>query len=117
MSKTYSQLQAAVTSTFDHYIIIVLGNFNKHVSSNFKQWGSVTDPHRFHEWNEKSEYLLDICAFNNLIITSTWFQHKFIHQLTWYRNGKKKLQKIYKCTMGVSVPSLHRASTNSLIGV
>ena len=36
-----------------------------------------------------SVLLLDVCASNQLIITNTWFQHKRLHQATWFRNGNR----------------------------
>ena len=87
----YDQLQVAVASVPDRDMIIVMGDFNAHVGSNFDQWGSVIGPHGPSELNENGEHLLDFCACNNLIVTNTWFQHKPVHQLTWYRNGNRSL--------------------------
>ena len=87
----YDQLQVAVASVPDRDMIIVMGDFNAHVGSNFDQWGSVIGPHGPSELNENGEHLLDFCACNNLIVTNTWFQHKPVHQLTWYHNGNRSL--------------------------
>ena len=47
----------------------------------------VVSPYGPSEENENGEQLLDFCAGHNLIVSHTWFQHKPIHRLTWYRNG------------------------------
>lgn len=55
----------------------------------FSSWNSVIGPHGIGECNENGERLLDFCASNQLIITNTWFQHKLLHQATWFRNGNR----------------------------
>ena len=87
----YNQLQSAVASIPDCDMIVVMGDFNARVGSDFNQWGSDVGPHRPSECNENGERLLDFCACNNLIVTYTWFQHKPIHQLTWFRNRNRSL--------------------------
>ena len=49
----------------------------------------VIGPYGLSELNENGEQLLDFCAGHDLIVSNTWFQHKPIHQLTWYRNGDR----------------------------
>ena len=39
--------------------------------------------------NKNGEQLLDFYANHDLIVSNTWFQHKSIHQLTWYRNNDR----------------------------
>ena len=46
-------------------------------------------PYGPNELNGNGERLLDFCANNGFIVSNTWFQHKPIHQLTWYRNGDR----------------------------
>ena len=40
-------------------------------------------------YNIDGEQLLDFCAVHDLIVSNTWFLHKPVHQLTWYRNGDR----------------------------
>ena len=90
----YDQLQSAVASVADHDIIVVMGDFNACVGCNLKQWGSVIGLHRPSECNENGEFLLDLRACNSPLtstLRNTLFQHKPIHQLTWYGDGNRSL--------------------------
>ena len=46
-------------------------------------------PHGIGECNENGERLLDFCAGNQLLVSNTWYQHKLLHQATWFRNGDR----------------------------
>ena len=83
----YEQLHSTLASVPSCDMTLILGDFNAHVGSRSSQWRSVIGPHGPDELDENGERLLDFCATNNLIVSNTWFQHKPIHQLTWYRNG------------------------------
>ena len=85
----YDQLQATLAAVPSRDLLIVLGDFNACTGANAVQWRSVIGLHGPKECNKNGERLLDFCACNNLVITNTWFQHKPIHQLTWYRNGDR----------------------------
>ena len=70
-------------------MVIILGDFNAHVGSDFVLHGSVIGPHGLGECNENGTRLLDLCVSNQFLITNTWFQHKPLHQATWYHNGDR----------------------------
>ena len=61
-------------------------SINARVGSRSSQQSSVVSPDGPNELNENGEQLLDFCAGHDLIVSNTWFQHKPIHQLTWYQN-------------------------------
>ena len=51
---------------------------------------SAIDLHGIGECNKNGIrlfYFSDFGASNQLLITNTWFQHKSLHQATWYHNG------------------------------
>ena len=81
----YTLLQSFIASVSSHDMIIVLGDFNARVSK--AALSSVVGPHCTDECNFNGKQLLDLCACNNLLITNTWFRHKAVHQLTWYRDS------------------------------
>ena len=82
----YDQLQSSLFS-IPSSDLVILGDFNAHVGSDVSSWNSVIGPHSVGECNENGEQLLDFCAGNQLIITNTWFQHKLLHKVIWFRNG------------------------------
>ena len=85
----YASLHSALSSAPSRDMTIILGDFNARVGSRSSQWSSVIGPYGPRELNENGEQLLDFCAGHDLIVSNTWFQHKPIHQLTWYRNGDR----------------------------
>ena len=85
----YDQLQSSLSSIPSSDLLVILGDFNARVGSDFSSRNSVIGPHGIGECNENGERLLDFCASNQLIITNTWFQHKLLHKATWFRNGNR----------------------------
>ena len=59
------------------------------MGSDSSSWNSVLGPHSIGECNANGELLLDFCASNQLIVSNTWFQHKLLHQATWFRNSDR----------------------------
>ena len=85
----YEQLHSTLASAPSRDMTLILGDFNACVGSRTSQWQSVIGPYGPDEVNTNGEGLLDFCANNNLIVSNSWFQHKPIHQLTWYKNGDR----------------------------
>lgn len=89
----YDNLQATLSSVPQKDMIIVMGDFNARLG--YHQWKSVIGPHGLGVPNGNGRRLLDFCAVNHLIVTNTWFQHKSLHQATWYRHGIAPGQATY----------------------
>ena len=70
-------------------MLLVLGDFNARVGSDFQSWRSVIGPHGMGDCNDNGERLLDFCSNNQLLVTNTWFKHKSIHKTTWFQNGNR----------------------------
>ena len=85
----YNQLQSTLSSVPSSDLLVILGDFNARVASDHSTWNSVIGPHGTGECNENGERLLDFCASNQLIVSNTWFRHKPLHQVTWFRNGDR----------------------------
>ena len=45
-----------------------------------KEWWATTD---CMGWSENGERFVELCASNNMVITTTLFPHKDIHKHTW----------------------------------
>ena len=85
----YNQLQSVVSDVPPRDMLLVLGDFNARVGSDFQSWRSVIGPHGMGDCNGNGndETLLDFCLNNQLLVTNTWFKHASIHKTTWFRNG------------------------------
>ena len=85
----YTLLQATVSNTPKKDRVIIVGDFNTSVGVNTEQWGSVIGRFRPREQNTNGIRLLNLCTTHGLLISNTWFQHKQIHQLTWFPNRNR----------------------------
>ena len=83
----FNRLQSTIFSVPSSDLLVIMGDFNARVGSDFSYWNSVINPHGIGECNENGVQWLDFCTSNQLIITNTWLQHKLLHQATWSRNG------------------------------
>ena len=83
----YDLLQDTLSSVSPRDMVIILGDFNASFGSDFMSHSSVVSFHGLDECNENGMRFLNFCVSNQLPITSTWFQHKPLHQVTWYCNG------------------------------
>ena len=85
----YDQLQSTFSSVPASDLLVIMGDFNAQVGSDCCFWNSVMGPHSIGKCNENGERLLDFCASNYMIVSNTWFQHKLLHQATWFRNSDR----------------------------
>ena len=79
--------QTVVSEVPPRDMLLVLGDFNVRVGSDFQTWRSVIGPHGMGDCNSNGVRLLDFCSNNQLLVTNTSFKHKSIHKTTWFRNG------------------------------
>ena len=59
------------------------------VGGDSHSWHSVIGSHTLGEHNDNGTRLLDFWANNHLIVSNMWFQHKPVHQATWFQNGDR----------------------------
>ena len=85
----YDQLQSSLTCVPSSDMLVIMGDFNTRVGSDSSSWNSILGSHGIGECNANGERLLDFCASNQLIVSNTWFQHKLLHQATWFRNSDR----------------------------
>ena len=70
--------------TLKRDMLLVMGDFNARIGNDVDAWRGTIGMFGPGELNEKGVKLLDFCAFNNLVVTNTLFQHRPCHQQTWF---------------------------------
>jgi exonuclease III len=84
----YDKLQAAVTKTPRSDMLIVMGDLNASVGRNHASNKGVIGHEGLPGLNRNGQRLLDFCALNGLVITTTLFKRRTEHKYTWYHpNG------------------------------
>ena len=95
MDEFYDQLQISINSTPRGDMLIVMGDFNSKVRSDWNRWNLVIGQHGYGSPNARGENVLNFCATNNLYITNTMFkQSKDSRQWTWESPDGKTHNKV-----------------------
>ena len=79
----YQQLQEALNAVPRRDLLVILGDFNTKIGSNFDIWGRTLGRHGVGEENESGTLLLQFCKNNNLTISNTQFIQKKCRKVTW----------------------------------
>ena len=85
----YLDLQELVCKVPKRDMLLIMGDFNARVGNDVEAWHRTIGRFSPHDKNDNGERLLDFCAFNNLVVTNTIFQHRPCHQLTWFHPVEK----------------------------
>ena len=85
----YEALQHLLDGVNKDEMIVVLGDFNARVGSDFQLYKGIIGRYGVGKCNDNGELLLEFCARNNLVITNTLFRHKTKHINTWQHPRSK----------------------------
>jgi len=91
----YDQLQSVLEAVPKHDLLIVMGDWNAKVGQ--REEGEETTIGKYPlsggVRNDNGERFVNVCAMNDLLITSTFFPHKDIHKYTWTSpDGEYRIQ-------------------------
>ncbi|VDO95998.1 unnamed protein product [Soboliphyme baturini] len=62
-----------------------MGDFNAHIGVDAGKWNGVIVKNGPRDLNNNGMKLLRFCANNGSFIMNTFFEHRGVHQGTWYR--------------------------------
>ncbi|XP_049315675.1 uncharacterized protein LOC125779126 [Bactrocera dorsalis] len=100
----YERLELAYESCPRHDVKIVLGDFNARVGKE-GIFGNTVGKFSLHEETSPNGLrLIDFAGARNMVICSTRFQHKKIHQATWLSPDRKTTNQI---DHGLNIDSNH----------
>jgi exonuclease III len=79
----YNDLQRVYENTAKHDAVLILGDLNAKIGKE-EAYSQVSGRHTLHDSsNQNGEMVCNFAIQNNMIITSTQYQHKRLHKCTW----------------------------------
>jgi hypothetical protein len=79
----YNKLHSTFATLKDTDVNLLMGDMNAKVGTDSVGYEQVMGTHGLGSMNENGELMADLCAFYNMVIGGTLFQHKKIHKATW----------------------------------
>ena len=79
----YDALDSTIRSVPSKEALFIMRDFNARVGADWEAWPSIIGDHGIGKMNENGQRLLELCSFRNLAITSTFFEHKDQHKVSW----------------------------------
>ena len=90
----YNKLSESIKSVPSCHKLLVMGDFNARVGTDYDSWGKVIGRHGVGNENSNGTLLLSMCSQLELIITNTIFQQANRHKTTWMHPGTKEWHMI-----------------------
>ena len=87
--KFYSELRAAIDAVPNADKLIILGDFNARVGSDWSAWDGVLGRHGVGQCNSNGQLLLELCMAYDLNITNTNFQLPLRNRTSWMHPRSK----------------------------
>ena len=81
--KFYEELRKTLKRASPHDSILLLGDFNARVGSDYQAWPGVLGSHLLGSMNSNGLLLLSLCREFNLVITNSIFQQRNMYKGTW----------------------------------
>ncbi|XP_062841273.1 uncharacterized protein LOC134300780 [Trichomycterus rosablanca] len=86
----YEDLNNLVKAVPPGDTLLLLGDFNARVGTDYLNWKDVLGPHGVGNMNSNGLLLLSLCADNNLTITNTLFRQADKYKSTWMHPRSKQ---------------------------
>ena len=85
----YEDLQHIIDAIDQRDVIMLMGDFNARVGTDFQVYGKCIGKHGVGKCNSNGELLLEFCSRNKLAITNTMFRHRVALKGTWQHPRSK----------------------------
>ena len=85
----YNQLTSTLGQVPRTDKLLLIGDFNARIGSDFSKWHTVMGRHGIGKCNSNGELLLNLCSEFELVITNTMFQQKESRKTTWMHPRSK----------------------------
>ena len=104
----YSLLNDAIKAVPSSHKLLVMGDFNARVGTDYLSWENVIGKHGVGRENSNGTLLLSLCTQHDLTITNTIFQQANRHKTTWMHPGTKEWHMIdYVITRRRDIQDVH----------
>ena len=90
----YDDLTNAIKAVPASHKLLVMGDFNARVGTDYASWENILGKHGVGNENTNGTLLLSLCSQLELVITNTMFQQSDKHKTTWMHPGSKKWHMI-----------------------
>ena len=111
----YDDLDKAIKNIPASHKLLVIGDFNARVGTDYKSWENIIGRHGVGNENSNGTLLLSLCSQHDLAITNTMFQQADKHKTTWMHPGSKQWHLIdYVITRQRDIKDVH--STRAMCG-
>ena len=79
----YEELEARIRGIPEKENLLLLGDFNARVGADHSSWPHCIGHFGVGKLNDNGQRLLELCSYNNLCITNTFFATKLHHRVSW----------------------------------
>ena len=87
--KFYDELRTAISAVPRKDKLIILGDFNARVGTDWSTWAGVLGRHGVGKCNSNGQLLLETCMAHNLTVTNTCFQLPIRNRTSWMHPRSK----------------------------